>query len=78
MFGTLRQCNSTTNIVTPDFSSAIDRGAAPRSKSDEKSGVTIRVGQRSHKTYRDRSEKVLHFLGASPRDTISRNKRLGA
>ena len=53
--------------VTPDFSSAIHRGTVPRSKSDKKSGVTLRVDQRSHKTCRDRSEKVLHFLGASPR-----------
>ena len=40
----------TSNNVTPEFSSSIDRGAAPRSKSDEKSGITILVDQRSHTT----------------------------
>ena len=32
-----------TRFVTPDFSSDLERGAAPRSIADEKSGVTLLV-----------------------------------
>ena len=32
-----------TLIVTPDFSSDLERGAVPRSIADEKSGVTVLV-----------------------------------
>ena len=58
---------SLTIIVTPDFSSAIDPAPGARSKSDEKSGVTIMVNEIMRGVNHSQYGKVLHLLGASPR-----------
>ena len=57
---------SLTIIVTPDFSSAIDPAPGARSKSDEKSGVTIMVNEIMRGVNHSQYGEVLHLLGASP------------
>ena len=52
---------------TSDFSSAIDRGAAPRSKSDEKSEVLVGVVEIMLAVNYSHSGEVLRLLGTSPR-----------
>ena len=58
-----------TRIVTPDFSSDLERGAAPRSIDDEKSGVTLLVV----KLHRSQGSEHFHspavFLGILPHGT---------
>ena len=57
---------SITPTSTSDFSSAIDRGAAPHSKSDEKSEVLAGVIEVMPAVNYSHSREVLRLLGTSP------------
>ena len=59
-------CNSRTKQVSPENSAAIDRGAAPRSKSDEFSGETLLVDEITSLLSLKPPKKVIHILGAPP------------
>ena len=57
-----------TLIVTPDFSSDLERGAVPRSIADEKSGVTVLVIELHWSQDSEHFRSPAVFLGILPRD----------
>jgi hypothetical protein len=56
-----------TLIVTPDFSSDLERGAVPRSIADEKSGVTVLVIELHWSQDSEHFRSPAVFLGILPR-----------
>jgi hypothetical protein len=55
-----------TLIVTPDFSSDLERGAVPRSIADEKSGVTVLVIELHWSQDSEHFRSPAVFLGILP------------
>jgi hypothetical protein len=61
-----------TLIVTPDFSSDLERGAVPRSIADEKSGVTVLVIELHWSQDSEHFRSPAVFLGILPSGGQSR------